>query len=369
MTSSATEDFCIGCSDSLPPPGEREKILCSLCKQYYHTKCVNITKKMLTSWSSDVKSSWKCTTCMNITRRRGDNSNTPVRRATTLDDSVMSCDESMINVTPVKPLPATASGSDISLDSIALLLDSKLDSFKKSFMSDIKNLIKEEVGKTIEKLKIEFTETTDFLLHEQNVVKTHLEKAEQRVKDLEQQNSSLQNHVGALNRRLESMEKISRSHNIEIQAVPEKKTENILTIVKNLYATVDLPISDSEISACRRVAKLPTTSANRPRNILVTLPSARHRDTIISAVKRFNRAHLKEPLNSHHIGVSGDKCIIYVCEHLSPETKELHACTRKALRDKYRYVWVKFGNIYIRKDDNSPVIHIKNKEILDKLSA
>ncbi|XP_026315834.1 uncharacterized protein LOC113227170 [Hyposmocoma kahamanoa] len=184
--------------------------------------------------------------------------------------------------------------------------------------------------------------------------------------DLEQQNSTLKAEINSFKRRIESIEKMSRSSNVEIQAVPEKRSENVLTIVKNLYTTVNLPMSDCDIIACRRVAKM-STSSNRPRNILVTLPSVRHRDNLISSVKRYNKTHSNDQLNSEHVGVPGEKSNIYVAEHLSAETKELHAATRQAARGKYKYVWVKFGNIYVRKDDSSPVILIKNKDSLLKL--
>lgn len=77
-------------------------------------------------------------------------------------------------------------------------------------------------------------------------------------------------------------------------------------------------------------------SANHPRNILVTL---RHRDDIIAAFKNYNKTHkpdfsndnIKNDnfLNSMHLDIPSGKCKIYVVEHLSPETKELYAVTRR----------------------------------------
>ncbi|KAL4718780.1 hypothetical protein ACJJTC_014218 [Scirpophaga incertulas] len=49
---------------------------------------------------------------------------------------------------------------------------------------------------------------------------------------------------------------------------------------------------------------------------------------------------------------SGESHHIYVAEHLDPETKQLFAAARKFKRDKnYAYCWVKYGKIYLRKND------------------
>ncbi|KAI5634369.1 hypothetical protein NE865_12917 [Phthorimaea operculella] len=253
------------------------------------------------------------------------------------------------------------------MDGIAKMFDSKFIEFRRTLLSDIQTLIDKKVNAAFLKLKSEFSETTDFLEAGQKDLNLKVINAESTVKSLEQQNTKLQTDLRLLQRRLESIEKISRSYNIEIQAVPEKKNENIINIVKKLYDTVGLPITVAEISTCRRVAKLPTTAASRPRNILVTLPSTRHRDALLSAVRRFNKSNAKEPLHSHHLGLEGDKRQIYVVKHLSPECKELHAETRKAAKGKFKFTWVKYGNVYVRKDENSPVIHIKNKDTLVKI--
>ncbi|KAL4709262.1 hypothetical protein ACJJTC_013322 [Scirpophaga incertulas] len=80
------------------------------------------------------------------------------------------------------------------------------------------------------------------------------------------------------------------------------------------------------------------TSA-RPRGILVTLSSERDRDNVLSAYKRYNRDNKANQLSSTHIGIQGERCLMYVAEHLSPETKQLHAAARLAARNlSYKYV-------------------------------
>ncbi|XP_052753355.1 uncharacterized protein LOC128201195 [Galleria mellonella] len=163
------------------------------------------------------------------------------------------------------------------------------------------------------------------------------------------------------------MEKISRSCNLEIQAVPENLNENLISLLKKLCETIKVPLEDIQIQACRRVAKM-NRSSKRPRNILVTVSSPRLRDTILSSYMRYNKAHAKEPLNSSHLDLQGESCRIYMAEHFSPECKILHLKTRQTASEKnYKYVWVKYGRIYVRKDDHSGAILIKNEDNLVRL--
>ncbi|KAL4711045.1 hypothetical protein ACJJTC_015221 [Scirpophaga incertulas] len=168
--------------------------------------------------------------------------------------------------------------------------------------------------------------------------------------------------------RLSTLEKVSRGCNFEIQCVPEKKSENLLTIVRNLLTEIKIS-NETDIKSAKRIAKMDKDSA-RPRGILVTLSSERDRDNVLSAYKRYNRDNKANQLSSTHIGIQGERCLMYVTEHLSPETKQLHAAARLAARNlSYKYVWVKYGRVYIRKSDDSPAIHVKNLDFLRNIKS
>lgn len=164
------------------------------------------------------------------------------------------------------------------------------------------------------------------------------------------------------------MEKISRNHNLELQAVPESKSENVLYLFNKLCDIVNMPIDPLHIQACRRIAKY-NSSSNRPRSILVTLSSSSLRDKVISAVHRYNKKHPTETLNSRLFDFPGETRKVYVTEHLSPEQKLLHAAARKFCKDKnYAYVWVNYGNIYVRKNDSAAAILMKTEDSLKNLN-
>ncbi|XP_013185756.2 uncharacterized protein LOC106131271 [Amyelois transitella] len=282
----------------------------------------------------------------------------------------MSCDE--YNISALSSDSHSDRGTtlneeaSITMKQFSQLFDMKINSLRETLTLEIRQNIKSEMFNVSEQLKSEFSSTTDFLAAKQYDTENTVQEMSKTISRLESDKAELRVQVAKLQQRIGIVEKSSRSLNLEIQAVPERHNEDVVAIVKGLCDTINVPISDGDIRSCRRIAKLNPTSS-RPRTILATLPSERVRDVIISGVKRFNRSNKQEPLNSRHLGVPGDKSPIFVSEHLSAECKDLHAAARMAAKEKrYKYVWVKFGRVYMRKDDTSPALHIKNKESLEK---
>ncbi|KPJ02103.1 hypothetical protein RR46_03378 [Papilio xuthus] len=213
----------------------------------------------------------------------------------------------------------------------------------------------------------DFTRTTDFLALQQTELKAKLEVSSNTFLELQKQKTSLEIELTDVQRRLDALEKSSRSLNVEIQLVPDKRNENILLTGKQLFSVIQAIVEEANIRCVRRRAKL-NPQSTRPRNILVTLATERQRDIIISTFKKYNKSNKNNPLNTTNLGIPGNKQAVYVTEHLPPYLKSLHAETRKAAKGKrFKYVWIKYGNIYVRKDDTSPALLIKNSNSLSKL--
>lgn len=349
---------CIACRLEV---NNTELLKCKACRRIYHHACVNMTTAHYMQNKTSLLNTWKCPACINVTRRNNKD-NTPVRQvhAPSLD---MSCDEE-----PSQEVANTTQHSQsapITYDQINGLFES----FRVSLANDIRVTIKSEINTAIENLKSEFTATTDFLSSEQCDLRKELNVAKTTIKDLESENLKMSSEMRNLERRLVSLEKSSRSQNLEIQCVPENKAENLFEIVNKLGKEINVSITDAEVKSTRRVSKL-EKSAERPRNILVTLSSERQRDTILTAFKAYNREHRATPLTSTHLGVPGAPTRVYVAEHLAPECKHLFALARKAARElNYKHVWAKYGRVFVKKDDKetSGTIYIKDATVLKEL--
>lgn len=343
----------------------KELMKCSLCVRKFHINCLNLDKKQFLSLSKEYKSSWVCPACMKaIPRRNRCHDDTPIGKntsaTTVFDDTMnMSCDLSDA-ATPSGPASTTSpvapnATEEVTMAKISSLLDERLNaslsgfavSFRKALRDDVREMVKAELESVIGAIKEEFSATTDFICAEQKTIQLDIQKNDSIIKNLEHENTKLQSELTRLNSRLAGMEKISRSCNLELQAVPERRNENVMTLFRKLCEVVKVSVDDGQVNGCRRVAKRSSTS-NRPRNIVITFSSQRIRDSVLSATHRFNKAHPGRGLVSSDLDITGETSRIFVTEHLSPEQKTLHAATRIAAKDNgYKYVWIKFGQIYV----------------------
>lgn len=318
-------------------------------------ECLNLSKdKKASNISPDQLSSIRCPSCTNVNRRRGGDSPAVLSPAVT------------------KHTPATQKW--LTIESISELLDQKLAPTssvmihsRNILIKEVQGLFAKEMNKIASELKDEFNKTTDFIMEEVKDLKSTVAQKDTIIKTLQNDNAQLQDETKTMRARLCVLEKLSRDRNLEIQAVPEKRGENVVSLVKTLCETVKLPISDSDIHACKRVAKM-DASSKRPRNIVVTLQSPRLRDSVLSAAQRYNKEHKDGKLSTKHLGMTDINNQIYVSEHLSPECKQLYAAARRSAKEKnYTYCWAKYGHIYLRKNEKTDPILVKSLDFLNSL--
>lgn len=356
---------CIGCQNKLE---HNNYVRCNACNSCYCFACLNIDQSI--DMDPANLANLKCPSCMNknvnSSRRRHDN------------DSPLAVNQSFSFIcTPGKKLERSISETapvPISLADISTLLDQKLSpnssnmkDLRAALYDDVKSLVLTELKSAIQEFKTDFIKTTDYIVAEVEDLKKQIKNKDQLITEITLKQSDLEKETINLKLRLTNMEKISRANNIEIQAVPERNNEDVYKIFKSICLTIGLQIPDADIHSCRRVAKMDPKSS-RPRNLLVTLSFSRLRDNVISAVSRFNKQHLNNKLNSIHAGIDGESRRIYINEHLSTELKHLFSAVRKFAKDNdCDFVWVKYGQIYIRKNTTSKATRIIDMNFLNNL--
>lgn len=353
-TQSVITMICAGCKGVLD---DNNSLKCNACESHYCLECLNFGHcKKSSDLGPEQLAALRCPSCTNVSRRRRGGNESPA----------------LLSPSVAKQMPSSRSA--LSIESISELLDQKLapsssimTNLRDLLIREVKDLITAEMSNIIKELKEEFTKTTDHIMEEVKGLKDTIAHKDMIIKDLTKEQTQLKDELKLISSRFSVMENLSRGRNIEIQCVPESSNENVVAMVKQLCQTIHLPISDTDIHACRRVAKMDATS-KRPRNIVVTLSSPRLRDNLISAANRFNKEHRDKRLNTNHIGIMDASHQIFISEHLSPESKQLYAAARRFAQDKnYAYCWVKYGQIYLRKSDTSGAVRVKTKDFLNSL--
>ncbi|CAH2092479.1 unnamed protein product [Euphydryas editha] len=344
-----------------------EIVKCQTCKNKFHYACVSTSETPYTEVTEDYKNKWVCSVCLR--RNKGDiieptGGVVPVHTATS---------DYVENVT-IRCKETTNSNIDHTITSSVS-------------MQEVRNIVREELQILFETFSKDIMKQIDCkfqeMLHNMTAINTSIEFLEQKYEDvrqelslkfetilhLERENKSLRTDVNKLQSRLSLMELQSRACNVEVQCVPEFKNENLVATINQIASVIKCDIDKKDIITCTRVMKLNKDSP-RPRSVLVKFSSPRVRDTFLAASIEFNKKAKTnlDKLNTSHLGIGGDKKPVYICEHLTPAVKALHAearlCSKKL---GYRFVWVKNGRIFMRKSDKSDYIYIKNSEVLKGL--
>ncbi|CAH1636731.1 unnamed protein product [Spodoptera littoralis] len=313
---------------------------CQSCKFRYHLNCVNI-QRPLKDLTEDFKLKYICPGC-HSKLPKVDNTNTPIRPSSQ-SATCYQLDEPSTNVNNRRGgHPLHQHEPSVTTEDIRLIIKEELESVFNNFKVSI---LKEVERKTQEVLD-RFNQISDALkIFEQNQanLKDEVTLNSNRINTLEAENTSLRESVADLRSRLARSEQYSRATNLEIQNVPEFKTENLYSVVRQIAAVSGYKLEEIDIQQCTRIAKI-NNESRRPRSIIVKFNTQRIRDGFLAAALQFNKKN-KNPtdkLNTSQLGIGGDKKPVFVVEHLAPAQKALHAAARaKAKELHYKFVWVR----------------------------
>ncbi|KAL4703104.1 hypothetical protein ACJJTC_018141 [Scirpophaga incertulas] len=324
------------------------------------------------------KDNWQCPACKSK-QRKVDNTNTPVqgcRMSAKQNSPEKASDENNITIRkPATSNPSLQSPTSpcLSLPNDEVLLATIRSEIQRSVAESLESMVQMYFMKEFNEIKKELTAVrelqncVEYLSAEYDRMKSELQTSQEKISSLGKVNSSLSDKLNDLTNRLNLIEQHSRETNIEISGIPENKSENLVSVFQQLCNTVSISVLDTDVLASTRIRKL-KEDTERPRSVIIKLQNTEKRDEILAAVSRYNRKNQNDKLNTSNLGYGGQKLPIYVSEHLSPYNKALHASTRKVAREKaYKFVWIRNGRIFVRKDDQASAKLIKCYDSLSNL--
>ncbi|CAB3250075.1 unnamed protein product [Arctia plantaginis] len=244
-----------------------------------------------------------------------------------------------------------------------LTLDNIRDVIKQEMMSIVKLKVTEELN-VIKQHLSSCHDSITFMNAKFEELKACIEEKSSTISKLQSDNEILRTTVHSLSARLDIAERNLRESNIEINGLPEHRSENLINVVSQLAKTIGCPLPEHDICKVTRVAKL-SKDNERPRTVIVKICNSRQRDIVLASVINFNKKNPKDKFNSHHLGLGGPRVPVYVAEHLTPNNKALHAAARKKSKEmNYKFNWVRSGRIYVRKDETSQAVLIRSYDSL-----
>ncbi|KAI5651676.1 hypothetical protein NE865_00013 [Phthorimaea operculella] len=290
MISRQNQQNCLSCNRKI----DRGCLLnCSKCKERFHYTCLNIDSAKFREHQDELKRTVLCPSCSEAKNR-----NSPA----------------------------------VSIPSKTTKVSENSKHFDSSQVAEKLKGIKEELAS--------YRDAFDYFDKQFDDLKKSVAEKDEKINYLQKDNLELHGVVKELTHRLGSIEQFMREDNIEVNGIPENRSENLTSTLIKIGETVGFPLADNDIQNITRVAKLDKKNS-RPRAVIAKLRNVRQRDSFLAAVSKFNKnKRVEEKFNSQQIGISGSATPIYVSEHLTPANKSLHAATRKKAKEmKYKFTW------------------------------
>lgn len=328
---------CIACLQNLL---KKEELSCSYCFKKYHYACLNISDSGFKRMSTKSKDAYKCPACVCV-EKKCDNSNTPLK-----------C------YAPDSPDSDSGKQDKKLLKNLEEMIEKKFVEIKNKIITEVKEIIKTELKSSLATITEELRSVTESHLSLQN---DHV-KLREEFNTLNLRNHLLEDNLRDLHLQYCKQQQWARQQNIEVVGVPELKNENPLDIIIKISQHAGIKLDCQDIDFANRVQ--PTKKVDgRPRVIVAKLKNRHTKDSIISGLKKVRG------ISSRDIGIPGDPKHIFVNDHLTPENKILYRkCKAIANEKAYKFVWTKNCNIFIRKNEKSPVITINAEKDLLKIT-
>lgn len=349
------------CNACEKPLKSTERVVCTQldCKKPFHYQCVQLTSKNFKK-----QLSWKCPDCvigLLSTKRRAKNDDTPCKALTSVSGSNSPDEQQTVPVAGGRCV-TTSDDEEKSTD-----LQSTI---RNIIHKELRQIIREVFSAEFEKLSKElrdFGESLNFMNDQFEELKANVKACAEENKGFRTETDILKRKVKDLESRLSIMEQDSRQSNIEIHCLPEHRQENLINTVIQIGKVVSCPVSEADILVCNRVQKL-NRDSKMPKTVICKLANKLKRDNLLASVYKYNKSHPKDKLNSKHLGLGDRESPVFINEHLTPANKSLHAATRIWAKEKqYKYVWVRNGKIFVRRDNEQPARIILHEDTLKAL--
>lgn len=301
--------------------GSKSKIQCVDCQMFLHGSCVNLSKNDIAFYEQEGEV-YRCDDC-NKARRKSMQVESELGKSTPNIEDV--------------------------LELLGVMREENQQQSKK---------LESEMGKSLEFNQGQIEELSAVVKRQTE----SLRKFEEMYSLIVDENAKLKKNINVLEQRLDEMEQYSRVNCIEINGIPEEKTESVLEIVKKVGSSLDMTITDDMVDSCHRLGQ---TFQGRTRGIIVKFVRRSVKEELLQ------KRRVKRNLNTHHIGF-GDRSadVVYINESLTPLRRKIHTAARALKKEKgYQFLWIRNGRILLRTNEGAKVISLTSIEQVEELRS
>uniref|UniRef100_A0A0A9YPR7 PHD-type domain-containing protein n=1 Tax=Lygus hesperus TaxID=30085 RepID=A0A0A9YPR7_LYGHE len=315
--------ICPTCGESVNK-NDKAYLCEGACKCWFHIKCINISDDEYEKTPDD--ETWVCVSCTPKS-----NSGTPIKtpsngKIKNPDSILTSLKSSKININKTSDI----SNKELA-NSINAILNALVDIQQGvSFLSDAHD----DMIKSNKRIFDEFA------------------KLSQDNKKLSEQNKDL-------SARLNKLEQACLENECEVHGLPQTENENLKLIAVLVCGKIAYKIDENDIDKIYRAKTHPSSSKKRPSPIIIKFKSSEIRNGFLAARK----VHGNLTLNELGYQMGG---LVHINERLTPINRNLLWLARNTKPMGYKYAWTKNGQVFLKKNEDAPAIHIRSAEDLPK---
>ncbi|KAJ8733066.1 hypothetical protein PYW07_015665 [Mythimna separata] len=272
----------------------------------------------------------------------------------------------------VNTQPVSCTCMDLKHELLEMLTSWKIDHDNRLTMWKAEqNAMLSSLSKDVSELKVqceEIRKTSIELDKGMTFINKSYEDLLKRVVNLEEKKVENIESVERIEKQIQDLQLHSRSATVELRNVPTKdneRTEDLVTIMSGVGKAVDLEILESHFRDIHRLPGKP----GLPRSIVAEFTSVSRKHEFLSNVRRYNKERTTmDKLNTHTIGLPGDKKPIYASEHLTASMRKLFYECRQFAKTHKLSCWSLNGKIFMRRNPEDKPTQIKSERCMSVFS-
>lgn len=198
-----------------------------------------------------------------------------------------------------------------------------------------------------------------------------IENVATRVKKMEDESKSINDELNRLKITVNSLEQSAFKDEVVIRGVPEceRNEEDLLALTKIIVNMIQL-IPEPTICLVKRLGRKSeekTKEKTTPRTILLQLS---HSSEKVNLLKKKKTVKIScDMITFEGKAIGSAQQLIYIDERLTKQTGDIYRHARIYRKNGLlKHVWIRDGQLYVRKKENTPGIRVDNLEQLDSLA-
>ena len=251
-------------------------------------------------------------------------------------------------------------------------LKSEFIAFKNNTNSQIRALdaAVKESNNTISEIKSdqhEVMKSQKFISHKYDETQNEMTKQKEKIVNLEKENSYLNEIIRKLDIKVNDniiknneLSQYIRRIMVEINGIPQTNEENIDETLKLLFELMNASELYDDIDVAHRL------SNKRNSGIIIKFISRKSRDKFFNRRSLLKEKEVKD-LGDNFTDLDEAHKKIFINESLTKTNRNLLINARQRCKEyNYKFCWSTNGVIFVREDESSKVIKIKNDGDIDR---